>query len=217
MLTIEFIKANFHKYNKKYFNGELEEPSFEITKTKNRLGCCKWRTNYFGEKEFTIEISRYFQRPEKDYINTLIHEMIHLYIRQKGIYDGDKHHGPEFYRWADKINQDGWEIARTNSVEGCDCNVVGKVYQVCIYHNKNKEKDYYFEFVLSPQKVNYYFDMFYKGRMSDVDDYFFFQSTDSKRYASYSACRTRICGHYISKEEFERLKEEHAVSKRKAV
>lgn len=207
MLTIEFIKENFHKYNNKYFDGTLKEPTFKITNTRRRLGCCKWKTIYYNQKVYTIEISNYFQRSEKDYCQTLIHEMIHLYIRQNDIYDNGKHHGPVFYRWADKINQDGWSISRTDSTEGCDCNMVGKEYQVCIYHNV--KKDYYFEFVLSPQKVEYYFDLFYYNRVANIEGYYFFKSTDSKRYASYSVCRSRIYGRYITKEEYEQMRSEH--------
>lgn len=207
MLTLQFIKENFHKYNNKYFEGTLKEPTFKITSTRRRLGCCKWRTNYYNERVFTIEISNFYKRSEKDYCQTLIHEMIHLYIRQNDIADNGKHHGPVFYHWANKINRDGWTISRTDSTEGCDCNVEGKEYQVCIYHNV--KKDYYFEFVLSPQKVEYYFDLFYYGRLPNIDGYYFFKSKDMKRYSRYNVCRSAIRGYYITKEEYERMRAEY--------
>ena len=111
-LTISYIESAFNKYNALYFNGVLRRPSFKITNSKCRLGTLATRVSPFGTKVHTLSISKYYDRTEKQYDNTIIHEMIHLYISQMNIIDNGSH-GRRFKAECARINKYGWNLSRT--------------------------------------------------------------------------------------------------------
>ena len=208
VLTIDFISENFHKFNKEYFNDELQTPSFEITRVKSYLGQYHWKYGFDGDlMENVIRISNMFDRNETDYQNTIIHEMIHLYIRQNHIKDTRRHHGRVFNSIADLINrQGGWHIARTDSIEGCgltDKSKVNKYYIACFLTGSTGR---YFRFRINEKYLQYYKDRFdyYPTHYKNV---FIYVSTDDKKYAHYSKCYKSVRGYYISKEEYDTLRE----------
>ena len=212
VLTIGFISENFHKFNKEYFNDELQTPTFEITRVKSYLGQYHWKYGFDGDLiENVIRISKMFDRSETDYQNTIIHEMIHLYIRQNHIKDTRRHHGRVFNSIADRINrQGGWHIARTDSVEGCgltDKSSVQTYYIGCFYSGSRRK---YFKFRINEKYLDYYKDKFDKYP-KHYQDVFVFTSKDDKKYAHYSACYKSVRGYYISKEEYDTLKETEKV------
>ena len=212
VLTIGFISENFHKFNKEYFEGELKTPAFEITRVKSYLGQYHWKYGFDGDLiENVIRISKMFDRSETDYQNTIIHEMIHLYIRQNHIKDTRRHHGRVFNSIADRINrQGGWHIARTDSVEGCgltDKSSVQTYYIGCFYSGGSKK---YFKFRINPKYLEYYKNKFDKYP-KHYQYAFVFTSKDDKKYAHYSACYKSVRGYYISKEEYDTLKETEKV------
>ena len=84
-LTLLYIENSFIKYNEKYFNGELVMPTFEITNSKIVLGQMETKYDMFYKKRFILRVSKYYDRTEKQYDETIIHEMIHQYISQKSI------------------------------------------------------------------------------------------------------------------------------------
>jgi hypothetical protein len=218
VLTIGFISENFHKFNKEYFEGKLQTPTFEITHAKSYLGQYHWKygSNYLWDghrvlSESVIRISNMFDRNETDYQNTIIHEMIHLYIRQNHIKDTRPHHGRVFNSIADRINrQGGWHIARTDSVEGCgltDKVNVNKFYIACFFSGSSSR---YFRFRINEKYLQYYKYRFdnYPTHYKNV---FIYVSTDDKKYAHYPSCYKSVRGWYISKEEYDTLKETEKV------
>ena len=92
-ITIQYLKEMFDWFNQEHFDGGLEKPMFEITHVKYYLGQYHYKYNLWtdGLAESVIRISDYFDRSEEDICNTLIHEMIHLYIRQNRIQDTRPH------------------------------------------------------------------------------------------------------------------------------
>lgn len=195
-LTICFIRESFHKYNKKYFNSELIEPNFSIINTKTILGRFKVRNTFYGSKSYTIEISKYYLRNEKQYNNTIIHEMIHQYIKQKGIKDTSSH-GYYFKNIAERINRDGWNISRCNSMEDTDISAENKKeYHVFKYIDRRGK---YFLFVSSKSSVDIYINFMKKYKY----EYKYFTSLDSMKYGKLTACRCRIRGYYITKDEYD--------------
>lgn len=195
-LTISFIRESFHKYNKKYFKGELIEPNFSIINTKTILGRFKCRKSVYGTKIYTIEISKYYLRNEKQYDNTIIHEMVHQYIKQKGIKDNSSH-GYYFKSIAAEINRDGWEIYRCNSMENVDiANENKKEYHIFIYRTRQGK---YFLFASAKSSVETY-----KTFMKIHNyEYKYFTSHDSMKYGKLTACRSRIMGYYVTKADYD--------------
>lgn len=84
VVTKEWLVENYNKYNNLIFNGAL--PSLErgqnqwvnfdlkVNNSRTFLGqFCQRKKGFFGEMNYTIKISRYYDREEKDIINTLVH------------------------------------------------------------------------------------------------------------------------------------------------
>ena len=202
-LTLGFIKEQFDVINRKHFNNELLTPRFEITHVKSYLGQYHWKYSHDSRIfiDSVIRISDMYERSDADIRNTVAHEMIHLYIRQNKIKDTRPHHGRVFNSIADRLNKEGgFNIARTNSVEGCglrDKREV-KTYYVACFKTKDGK---YFQFVINKNYIDYYINRL-QSYSSFYKDPYFFTSTDDKRFAHYSSCRKSIRGFYISEEVF---------------
>lgn len=198
VITIAFIESSFAKFNHMYFNNSLRTPKFEIMHTKSLLGQFCFRYD-----DYKIRISNYYARSEQDYNNTIIHEMIHQYIRQNKIRDTRPHHGRVFNEWADKINRlGGWHIARTDSVEGLGLanNADKKTYNVMAFQSPKG----YFLCVLNKKYISDYRLRIQKNS-SWYTNHIIFTSTDDKKFANFSACRSSVRGRFITKEEFDNL------------
>lgn len=208
-LTTQWMSDTFDKYNKAYWQGKLRKPEFSICRTKTILG--QFRFSY---GQWLIRISDKFDRTEKEYTNTLLHEMIHLYIRQNKLKDTSRHHGRIFYEEADRINQYGWHISRTDSVAGCGLtDKTSAEYHMATFKDKNGR---YFLMGMNDKKVSYF-----KSRFSKYPDYykewFTFTSHDDAKYANFTKCVKACRGRFISKDEFMKLKKEYNIKLKEAV
>lgn len=120
--TRQYIKELFGTFNTAYFGGELPEPEFAISNARTILGqfCCSQRRSLLPWRQkperFTIKVTRYYDMPERECQNILLHEMIHFYITYKGIRDTSPH-GRAFRSMMDSLNKGhGWGIrVRTDS------------------------------------------------------------------------------------------------------
>ena len=126
IITIDEIKSVFDEYNKKAFNNELPLPMFELMETKSLLGQFRTR-RIMGEKVYIIRISKYFDRAFEGYRNTIVHEMLHYYIRFKGIKDSSSH-GYQWKKYAAQLNNKFPElkIQRCSDVQGGISNEVAE-------------------------------------------------------------------------------------------
>lgn len=94
-ITQKLLNEWFDKYNYLYFDNDLPTPTFFISKNKSRFG-------QYSPKDCTIEISTAWVRSKEAYINTLLHEMCHLYVHQNYPYRVMSH-GYEWQSIADEI------------------------------------------------------------------------------------------------------------------
>lgn len=199
-LTVDFIAKTHEEFNEKYFGGKLSTPMFGIMNGKTILGyfryksACPRNTSYYW-----IKISDYYVRSDKQYQQTILHEMIHQYIAENGLVD-TRSHGVLFQKEASRLNKFGWTIARTDSVEGCDLAEKNKkIYNVCVY--KSAKSGRYFSFVMSKGTVSRF-----KKHINRYNEFYggahFFESDDYKRFSKYTECRSRIHGFYISEDEY---------------
>ena len=140
-LTTSVMYHWFNEFNDKYFDNELFMPTFQIKQTKTYLG------KAFGSRNHII-ISNYLDRTEKEFQNTFIHEMIHLWQWKKY---RDVNHGYTFKKKAAEINADGWHIKRCSATNGAKPSIM-KTDEVYIatfnYLNRNcysklNAKNYY--------------------------------------------------------------------------
>ena len=118
IITIDEVKEQFDKWNGTIFNNELPTPAFELMHTKHLLGQFKWRRIASDKLGYTIRISTFYDRPLKLYVDTIVHEMLHYYIKFKGIKDTSSH-GREWKSMVRKISREyGLNITRTSPTGG---------------------------------------------------------------------------------------------------
>jgi hypothetical protein len=209
-LTISYISEKFEKYNNLYFNGSLKTPKFKISNSKRALGTLSIsrRLNFYGgyTKEHTISISKYYDRTEKQYDNTLIHEMIHLYISQNDIIDNGSH-GRRFKTECARINKYGWDLSRTTDVSGwklseeaqkrLDNKLSNATYNIIVYQMYDTDNTQFIFKVAKGKALNYYNHLKYKCKAVKVK---YFKSNDNI-FESLPTCRCRIRGRIIDKND----------------
>ena len=109
----------FYDCNEKYFNNELPTPKFDLMHTTKYLGWFGYRKNKKKNKnkeplEYKIiKMCDCYDFDEKDFIEIMVHEMIHYYIAWNQIKDnGD--HGKMFMEKANEIKEKyGLDITKT--------------------------------------------------------------------------------------------------------
>ena len=117
-LSIFWMERSFKYFNDLIFEGKLETPHFKIiksSKTNGKCQCCIKKGVFFafGERDYTIALSNYYNRTQKEFENTLIHEMIHLEFQQKGMLK--EGHGKNWKRRAYEIGKKyGYDIQQYN-------------------------------------------------------------------------------------------------------
>ena len=112
--TIEWMRDNFARFNRDYFDDRLSQPRLALSKSRTRLGSmsCK-RTSVACHSRttgHTIRLSTAYDLAERQWQNVLLHEMIHHDIACSSLQDTAPH-GLIFRRMMDKLNRRyGWEI-----------------------------------------------------------------------------------------------------------
>lgn len=206
-LTIEFIERNFNEFNGKFFSGKLKTPVFEINKTRACLGMCCWKNKVntkgkvIGRFNYRIKISEYFDRSETDYINTILHEMIHLYIRQNNLASDSEHHGKTFKRIAARINEHGYNVKCSDSCAGLGLTNNDTVFFMTSFMDRSGR---YYIIRYNPKHLEYFR---YNFELSGFTKIIWFTSTDDKKYGHLPICRKRAGGMMITEGEYNELKE----------
>jgi predicted SprT family Zn-dependent metalloprotease len=199
-LTLTYIKKAFSKYNAMYFNNELHTPIFELFKSKSTLGqfCVEnTRHSLFGRTStIKIRISNYYKREEKEFDNTIIHEMIHLWIHQNGIKDNSSH-GRYWLSVARRINKDGWDIQPKSNANYEVAVKRNKEYCVFSFIDTNNRR---FICRVNPSKREYFVNAFRYNKFSNITCII---SKDTTKFDRFVNCQSNLRGKYISQQEWE--------------
>lgn len=202
---LEFLKEKFRSFNALYFNSELKEPNFAIFNSKHTLGLCIKSNiyNFIAQKYeimYEIKISKYYKLSNYDICNTLLHEMIHLYIFQKDLRDNSTH-GNLFHNIANKINGWGWKITdKANLSDDIKLTKSNKNYNVFIVNFLNDKNNKKFIFVSSNKSVNTFLNHINKSSHIELITHFI---SNNQIFDKFPSCRTTIKGKYITDNECE--------------
>lgn len=106
--TTDYIARKFQEFNAQMFGGKLTMPPIQLSKARTFVGQCaakKRRTLLHGMQlfDFRLKFSIYFDLPEEEWEDTIIHEMIHYYIGVNGLKDTSAH-GKIFRQTMESIN-----------------------------------------------------------------------------------------------------------------
>lgn len=96
-VTHRKVQIWFNILNHIFFRDYL--PNFDIVKIKFReesLGSCEFRKG-----KYILEIRPWFNS-KKDFLEILVHEMIHLY---EHLENEKMTHGPNFFLWKETVNR----------------------------------------------------------------------------------------------------------------
>ena len=94
-LTTDILHTWFRQFNADYFGDELPVPRIALSKARTRLGSLTYsrvlRLSGWKYTDFVIRISIYYECTEREFQETLLHEMIHYYIAYHNITDTSSH------------------------------------------------------------------------------------------------------------------------------
>ena len=95
--TVGYLEERFDTFNAMCFGGALPRIPIKLSKARGFVGRLQyrvkrdWRRRVVGREDFVLRISTRFDLPEAEVEDTLIHEMIHLWIAWKGLKDSSTH------------------------------------------------------------------------------------------------------------------------------
>lgn len=103
---IEYLNRQFKRFNDLCFAGKLPPVEIRLNQRVRSLGLTRWRRRPVpGKPDIWIEISVSLDLPEEEYIDTLLHEMIHYYIHVNNLRDTSAH-GEIFRAEMNRIRND---------------------------------------------------------------------------------------------------------------
>ena len=105
--TLDYLVERFDYFNQLCFDGELQRPPIKLNTRYATMGqtcgeCCVYDDGTILWKNLRIEISVRRDLPEYEYIDTLVHEMIHYYVMTNNLQD-DSPHGTLFRQKMEEI------------------------------------------------------------------------------------------------------------------
>lgn len=106
--TLDYIRQKFNEFNRLCFKGELPDVPIRLSNARTFLGqlAYKKRRTWTGKIEYydyVLKISTRVDMPEREVEDTILHEMIHYYIKVNNIKDSSTH-GRVFRQIMNSIN-----------------------------------------------------------------------------------------------------------------
>lgn len=204
-IDTEWIAVNFDRFNKENFGGRLTPPKFSVNNARTRLGSMafKWKRSLFKREtyDYVIRLSNYYDIPEVEFQNVLLHEMIHYYIAVNRFKD-DSVHGTMFRSIAQRINKQGWNIVvRTDTRKWpvAERNRKKVITRKRIVLAASTTDGKYFLSVIGPGSVRKV--KLQIARTPQIREARWFESSDDY-FQQFSQCRT-LRGRIVAKELWE--------------
>lgn len=223
LVTIDWIKNNYNKFNKMYWDNKLPNIEFKLNRSKQSWGIASFQYDYPNDTIIpkSIAISNYYDSPENVKLNTLLHEMIHIadytfhpehYIingkRRSGrSYDA---HGYWFQNEAKRIEKFGWTINKLVTNKEKEVSKLSNSSKRCLERKKNNAL---LCVVRGSTGINFYFKTdinkidtvkktikrynFY--RIGDIRKVEFYTFTNDK-LATMRSCATNLSGWFANNE-----------------
>lgn len=124
LVTVDWIRKNYHKFNTLYWGGNLPHNlKFKISRAKRSWGFAAFKYDYPNNTIIPTEliISNYYDSPEDVKISTLLHEMIHVadytfhpehFIKNHKPVHGRSYnaHGWWFLKECERLRKYGWNV-----------------------------------------------------------------------------------------------------------
>ena len=210
-LTTDILHTWFRQFNADYFGDELPVPRLVLSKARTRLGtmACKCQRRLLKRvyTDFTIRISTYYDCSEREYQETLLHEMIHYIIGYTGLKDTSSH-GLVFRGMMDKLNRTyGWDIRVMTSTKGW------KVSEQVVKKKKAQGPQTYLILAIEMQDGKHYLSRVNPGfarriegqlvKLREVKSHCWY-TTQKNYFEDYPQVRS-LRGRRISKADFDRL------------
>lgn len=144
--------------NKKYFNGELPKIPIKFTTSKIQGGYVDLLRNTRTDeiKIVGMGISKFFKRDKDNFIQIMLHEMIHVALAYDGVHEREMH-GIMFKRKLREIeDKSGITIPLTDSVDNVvSDDVKSKTVDVLlIAHNRSSNGENHIQWTVSPFLVD---------------------------------------------------------------
>lgn len=211
VITKKWLVEHYNKYNEEIFHGQL--PSLQrsenqtcdfdlaINNTRNTLGLFCMEKKPSQDLKLTIKVSNYFDRSESDYIDTLVHEMIHCYLDYNGIRDTSAH-GVEFRRFMNIINQNyGLHIDVTSHKVWKPSNPKNCVYYMLAFETIDGR---YFVARLSTTNLNAIVSRY--AQSPSIANMELYRSTNIN-FEAYrkNTLRGKLRGRHVTKDKFESI------------
>lgn len=195
-LTVSYLQRKFDQYNKEFFGNVLPFIKIRIGRSKKNFGTYQYTYSMSTGKclEQHIMISKYYNRTAKQYDETLIHEMIHYYIKFMGIKDNNSH-GREFVKIMNRINSSSdFNINITRSSQGLTSDIEdNKVYRIMKFNYNGNT--YY-------AKVSNNFNI--RSYSKIINNVSFFRTKDNY-FSNWRTSCSRIHYHPISNEQLAKI------------
>lgn len=202
-LTVSLLRMWFNDFNVRYFQGKLPEARLLVSRSRTQLGqfsCRRVRKGLFRgytTTGYTIKVSEYYEMQEREYQQTLLHEMIHYYIAFTGAKDTSPH-GRLFRELAAQLNAvGGWHITVSSRTEQYQVRNQQQDVQVLLVLLKSTD-GHCFVSVVNPNYRNFIARQAEHSSM--IAEYHFVVSRD-KRYATWPKTRS-LRGRRITESEY---------------
>lgn len=113
--------VTFDECNMKYFEGKLLFPQFDLLHSYRTCGYFQYTTGGWFDKTVynpIIFITDYYDFTESQFVDIMVHEMIHYYLAYCGK-DRRCRHGKQFKKMAERLNkQFGLHITSRVDISG---------------------------------------------------------------------------------------------------